>query len=320
MLAYDQTRLHVRGTQNSYTSDLADPAASPDAHRTPRVAETVEAEITTTPPPVSYPEITNLFRFEDLDSLWQTVWPGANDVPFEQIPASDVDGAGALSTPARRIVGHTQVVYRSDDLTGLLPLGQLEPLALPGQSYRLALTPGLIEGIFGSAGRRRHARPKADMCSSPASRDGGFRPGAIYYSPGTADTPAQELASAVAGFFLPRRSVNPFGAITYVDYDPSASCRTTATDPVGNVTAAATDYRVLQPVEVTDANGNRAAVAFDALGLVAGTAVMGKTTENASAIRSPALPPISTRRRSSSTSRDPLANPGVDSRQCRRRA
>jgi hypothetical protein len=37
---------------------------------------------------------------------------------------------------------------------------------------------------------------------------------------------------------------------------------------------------VLQPAEVTDPNGNRAAVAFDVLGLVAGTAVMGKTSES----------------------------------------
>ena len=92
MLAYDQTRLHARGTQNSYTNDLTDPATSPDAHRIPLIAETIEAEITTTPPPVAYPEITNLFRFQDLDTLWQTVWPGAHDVPYEQIPGSDVDG------------------------------------------------------------------------------------------------------------------------------------------------------------------------------------------------------------------------------------
>ena len=44
--------------------------------------------------------------------------------------------------------------------------------------------------------------------------------------------------------------------------------------------AAANDYRVLAPVLITDPNGNRAAVSFDALGMVAGTAVMGKTTEN----------------------------------------
>jgi RHS repeat-associated protein len=38
----------------------------------------------------------------------------------------------------------------------------------------------------------------------------------------------------------------------------------------------ANDYRVLQPRLVSDPNGNQTEVAFDALGLVAGTAIMGK--------------------------------------------
>ena len=40
------------------------------------------------------------------------------------------------------------------------------------------------------------------------------------------------------------------------------------------------DYRVLQPWRVMDANRNRALVAFDALGMVVGTAVAGKPEEN----------------------------------------
>ena len=41
-------------------------------------------------------------------------------------------------------------------------------------------------------------------------------------------------------------------------------------------TAPGNDYRVLQPALVMDPNRNRTAVAFDALGMVVGTAVMGK--------------------------------------------
>ena len=50
-------------------------------------------------------------------------------------------------------------------------------------------------------------------------------------------------------------------------------------DAQGNITSKI-DYRVLQPALVTDPNGNRSAVTFDALGMVVGTAVMGKTGEN----------------------------------------
>ena len=62
-------------------------------------------------------------------------------------------------------------------------------------------------------------------------------------------------------------------------------------DPLGNLTTAGerdadggliaggNDYRVLAPRVVSDANRNRSAVAFDALGMVTGTAVMGKPEE-----------------------------------------
>ena len=103
--------------------------------------------------------------------------------------------------------------------------------------------------------------------------------GQVFYSPGDSDTPAGELASALAGFFLPRRALDPFGAITRVDYDASALLPVIVTDPVGNVTSASNDYRVLQVATMTDPNGNRVSAAFDALGQVTASAVLGKTTE-----------------------------------------
>ena len=47
-------------------------------------------------------------------------------------------------------------------------------------------------------------------------------------------------------------------------------------DAAGNETASEPDYRVLQPRKVTDPNGNRAEARFDALGMLAGTALLGK--------------------------------------------
>src|SRR5207249_207015 len=43
-----------------------------------------------------------------------------------------------------------------------------------------------------------------------------------------------------------------------------------------DVTVDANDYRALQPRLVSDPNGNQTEVAFDTLGMVVGTAVMGK--------------------------------------------
>ena len=63
--------------------------------------------------------------------------------------------------------------------------------------------------------------------------------------------------------------------------DPLGNRMTAGTrDTNGNLTSKSNDYRVLQPALMMDANRNRAAVAFDALGMVVGTAVMGKPEEN----------------------------------------
>ena len=52
MLAYDQTRLHVRGTEHAYTNPVDDVAAWPDAYRAPLVCTVDSAEITGVAPPV----------------------------------------------------------------------------------------------------------------------------------------------------------------------------------------------------------------------------------------------------------------------------
>src|SRR5205814_145619 len=94
-------------------------------------------------------------------------------------------------------------------------------------------------------------------------------------------SPQQEKAQAVQHFFLGRRFENQFGNATTLDYDqPYDLFAAKTTDAVSNTVTVTNDYRVLQPALLMDANDNRTAVAFDALGMVAGTAVMGKTSES----------------------------------------
>jgi YD repeat-containing protein len=121
--------------------------------------------------------------------------------------------------------------------------------------------------------------------------------GQIFYSPDPAHTPAQELAYARQHFFLPHRYRDPFHTnavstesfVTYDTYDlllletrDALGNRVTAgeRDAGGAITRRTHDYRVLQPWLVSDPNRNRSAVAFDALGMVVGTAIMGKPEEN----------------------------------------
>jgi len=282
MLAYDQARLHVLGTEHDYTNAIDDASGWPDAYRAPLPAGSDTAEITGAAPSVKGTSITDLFTFDEIagpGGLWPQVWAGARDLPYEAIPGSDVDGAGSpAAAPSRRLIEQHRIRYRGDDLTALLPPGRLEPLALPGQSYQAALTPGLVSGVFGA------------LVAPATLAEGGYLQlagetawwipsGRVFYSPGDGDTPAQELAAARSQFFLPRRAVDPFGAISRADYDGYALLPISVTDPVGNTTIADNDYRVLLPATVTDPSGNRVFAAFDALGHVTATAVAGKATQ-----------------------------------------
>ncbi|HEY6315369.1 MAG TPA: SpvB/TcaC N-terminal domain-containing protein [Streptosporangiaceae bacterium] len=278
MLKYDQTRLHMRGTARGYTNAIDDVAMWPDDYRVPLPAAIDTAEITGVAPKAS----EALFSFDGIDGpggVWQTVWTPANDVHYEEIPGSDIDGTGAPApAPTRRFIGHHRTIYRSDDLTACLSPGELQPRALVCQSYMAALTPGLLSAVFGTL------VPTATLTEGgyvqlPGETGWWMPSGQVFYSPGDSDTPAQELANALAQFFTPRRAVDPFRAITRVAYDAYTLLPVTVTDPVGNTTTADNDYRVLLPATVTDPNGNRVGVSFDALGRVTATAVMGKTTE-----------------------------------------
>jgi len=283
MLGYDQSRLHVRGTERGYTNAIDDTGAWPDAYRVPLPASADSAEITGVTPPVRAAGITNLFTFDDMDGpggVWATAWQTASDIPYEQVPASDVDGAGTPSAgPARRFVSRSRVLYRADDLSALLGPGVLNTRALPGESYQAALTETMVTAVFGAL------VPNSMLAGGgyvqPAGETGWWIPsGRVYYSSGNSDPPATELAAAVNSGFLPVQAVDPFGAVNRVSYDVHLLLPATATDPVGNVTSAASDYRVLAPATVTDPNGNRVSAAFDVLGRVTATAVMGKTMES----------------------------------------
>jgi RHS repeat-associated protein len=160
-------------------------------------------------------------------------------------------------------------------------LGELESRALPYQSYKLSLTPGLIEQIYGENGERATEAMllEGGYVHSEGDCNCWIPSGQAFYSP-SGDSPEEELEFARAHFFLPHRFQDPFGNTARVEYDDYYLLGIRAIDPLDNVIAAENDYRVLQPRMVTDPNDNRAQAAFDALGLVVGTAVMGKPGED----------------------------------------
>ena len=264
---------------------------------------------------VKPPDATQRLAWTDLEFLVTTLAPAEQQEPLAQYtigyeqwdwrkqwnPQAEPDGLinGVPANTRLRLIEHVRTVYRKNDLTGSLALGEVESLALPGDTYKLSLTPALLAGAFK---RQRAGHPDEDLLPQPpqlapllegigddqggyVTMDGGWwiPSGRIFYDPDAnikdpASTAAQERQTARDHFFLPRKFADPFGYCTTVDYSHDLLVARTE-DALHNTITATNDCRVLQPWLVTDPNGNRTQVAFDALGMVVGTAVMGKTTE-----------------------------------------
>jgi RHS repeat-associated protein len=275
----NQSRILLTLTENDYTNAVSEA----DAWRTPLPAEQRLFELLKVRPEADLPGITNLFRFRELEDRVAAVADGAHDLPFQ-----DWQGFGAVGdAPYRRLVKKSRSVYRGNDLRRLLPLGTLAALALPGQNYRLAFTRDLLTDVY----RRREppeellsdravVLPEAGYIDLDADGNWWMPSGRVFYAAGESGGAAHELVEALRHFFVVRRYRDAFGNVAHVDYDRHDLAPVETIDAVGNVVRAEFDYRVLSPRLAADPNGNRSAVAFDALGLVAGAAVMGKAGEN----------------------------------------
>lgn len=287
-----QRTLHITYTARAYTNAILEP----DAYRAPLPAEVSTYElIKVTPDPArNVPGVTNLFEFNELAGKIAQAADGLHDLPYE-----DVDATGATQDlPYRRIIEDVRTLYRADDLTGALALGFLQPMALPFAIYKLAFTPGLLAlyqrgaenllpdltSVLGDKGEYALSDDQKTAGLFPASDLNGnwwIPSGQVFYSSDPTDTPALELAVAQAHFFVPLRYRDPFLNETIVTYDtPYILLPVSVQDTAQNTVTTVNDYRVLQPESLTDPNGNQSTVAFDGLGLVVGTAVMGKAAEN----------------------------------------
>lgn len=295
MTADDQEQqqlIHVTVTESRFTEPLLDEVGH---YRGPLPAEAITYELRKPEQDKRDDVLVVPFRLDELRGRIE----GAHDIDYEDldfaraVQAAQDDRTGEVrSRDFRRTIEHLRTRYRSDDLTELLPLCTAESRAVPGESYKLAFTRGLLDEVY-----QRDGSPLLPNAANVLALEGGYveeeegswwiPSGRSFFVVDEAATPAQELSHAAAHFFLPVRYRDPFGHTTTVSFDHHDLLVVSSRDPLGNVVTAATaddenhvevriDYRVLKPFWVTDPNGNRVRVAFDTLGFVAGTAVMGK--------------------------------------------
>ncbi|MDH5271330.1 MAG: toxin, partial [Candidatus Krumholzibacteria bacterium] len=258
----------------------------PDVHRTPLPCESVTYELT------GYRPTGAAGRYQASDIVEPDPDPAAPGRLHHKVTDQVAYEAAATGNPCRRPIEWLRTLYRRDDLNGLLPLRELHALALPGESYKLACTPGLLNTVFQRPGQRQAAEPllpdPAAVLGGQAGDQGGYvnldgdgnwwiPSGRSFFTDNPDHDAATEFNQAWQHFFLPRRYRDPFGHDAIVDFDTHDLLVRETRDALGNsMTVNVNDYRVLQPRLVSDPNRNRAEVAFDTLGMVVGTALMGK--------------------------------------------
>ena len=216
----------------------------------------------------------------------------------------DLQAAIVSGQVRRRIIGQVLNYYDGEAFTGL-PDGSIGPHGALVRSETLILTDDILQEVHKTGGAPAdlpEIPPYIFSDISPAwtpeypqefrdlpslagysfhSGDGRHEPGYFaqttrcrydFHSPGGRGRGLITAMRDPLGDESGSRDIN-------IDYDAFEFLPITVTDPVGLTTTATYDPRVLRPVEVIDANGNRNRYAYTPLGLLGHIAVMGKSGE-----------------------------------------
>ena len=305
----EQEETHITLTVNSFINSPELPIKFPqlysseyqDWYRVGLPVETQTYEIVKPPEPAVSATSVALFMLKYIRNCTEDLFGLDHDEPdtSKTHPYEKWNWRKDPDTPNEtrlRLIERVRTLYRKNDLTGFSPLEQVDSLALPGETYKLALTPGLLKAVYK---RERTGQATENLLPDPSAVLGSKKPdgggyvdldgngnwwipsGWVFYWQNLADNPAQELDFARKHFFLPHRFCDPFGKNTVLAYDSSETdprrnyniLIAETCDPLDNTVLAQNNYRVLQPELVTDPNGAVSEALFDALGLVVATAV-----------------------------------------------
>jgi len=261
-----QAALHFTASEYAYSNAVSES----DQYRTPLISEARRFELSG----INLAQGRQRFGFSEVANAIHA----AGRIAYHEEPEGGLE---------LRLLEQHRTLYRPDDLgtisgdpNTLLPLGVIEPRALPGESYQLALMAGHLEQVFEERVSAQELSDDGGYVHFNNDADWWIPSGRVFFSPNRNASAAEELQRAEEDFFLPRRFQDAHGHDNLVDYDDSGLFPTQTTDPAGNSVLAEHDYRLLVPRLTTDPNGNRSAVAFDVHGSVVGKALMGASSES----------------------------------------
>jgi RHS repeat-associated protein len=247
----EQAKTFVTYTENQVTNKPNDKLSDPDWYRIGVPIETRTYEVTGLVGTGTVPFALDFVR---------THLPTAAEIAYEAVATTGLQ---------KRPIEHVRALYRKDSEANTtkptpLALGQIDSLALPCESFKLAFTPGLLAQVYGNK------LTGIDLGNEGkyVQQDGGWW------------IPSGRQAFDSTQFYLPMQIEDPFGHLYVSTYDRYHLAVIKTIDPLGNTVQIRNNYRTMQPEQVTDPNGNRSQAKFDALGMVAGTVIMGKESEN----------------------------------------
>jgi RHS repeat-associated protein len=288
-----QRRVEIMHMKSSYTNDIF----SENNYRLPLSSESITYQLFNPLPSVGEHYFTSLYSAHDVRRMIRLAGDGEHDIPYQ-----DYEGKSAVHDhPYRRLIKHQRTLYSRNDLSGPLPLGQLQSMGIVFEAYHKAfshehsaqmyVTSGLVKDEDELSGVMK----AAGYIHSEDDDDWWIPSGRVFYSPNSDDTASEELKYAEKHFFMALRFRDPFFSRTnksewFVSYDQYDLLMQESRDSLGNrvtvgernidpelpPTVRGHDYRLLVPTMVTDPNRNRAAIKYDILGLVIGSALMGK--------------------------------------------
>lgn len=241
----EQRKTYILFSENSF-SNLIDDGIG---YHLPLGYQNLGYELTGVTPAGTY------FDSEELANAYNT----ATQIPYQALPTPGLS--------EKRLIGQECRLFLKNDLSGPLDPGTIESLALTYQSYKLSLSPGLRDSIFGDK--------VSDALLLNEGRYVHFNDANYWIVSGTQTYDA-------GNFYQVIKVTDAFSCTSEFTYDPVYHffIRHTS-DMLQNTTEILQfNFRTLSPWLMLDSNDNRTGVRMDELGMVMQAFVMGKEAEN----------------------------------------
>jgi len=239
-----QSQTHVVIAKAAFTNDII----TTDTYHLPAGYESSGWELTGTSPAGDYYTIGEVKDF------------------FTNAATIGYEAKATAGRVEKKMLSQSKALFLKNDLSGPLEPGIIESLGIPYQSYKLALTPGIVADIFG------------DKVSDDLLLNEGnyfhFNDGNYWVGSGT-------VTLNPNNFYQAETVTDPLGFSSQVSYDSKYRLFVEqTTDAIGNTgKVLGFNYRTLSPYLMQDLNDNRSGVRTNELGMVTATFVMGKEAE-----------------------------------------